>query len=642
MEFSAGKAYVFVTYRLIPARRELWDGSERLELPPRVFDTLLALVAHRGEVVEKDELMRIVWPDTIVEENNLNQTIHLLRKVLRDGENGARFIETVPRRGYRFLASVNLTEDDPGQTTTPIPFPVAEAAPQASVPELRKKSAQWRLRGFRANRFLIQDLLLALALVLVASGVYIARRYGPSLFGGSDPIRSIAVLPLANLSNDPDQEYFADGMTDELITDLAQVSELRVVSKTSIMQYKGTSKPLPEIGRELGVDAVVEGSVLRSGGRVRITAQLIRAATDRHLWADAYEGDLRDVLQLQSQVAEAITGEVKLILTAQERTRFHTPAHLDPEAYDLYLRGRYFANQRNERSFHTAIDYYNQAVVKDPAFALGYAGLADCYTLLAVWGEGARWLADAEVNADKAIALDDTLAEAHTSLAAVKVLEWDWTDAEKEFQRSLALNPNDAQTHQWYGNLYLGPKGRHQEAIAELKRARDLDPLSPIINSDLGYAYFLSGQYDEAYRQYREVLARDPSFLLARYYLSQYYHVRGMYNEEVQELSEDFALSGHTKEAAELKALAREQNRNKLFEAMAHSNGTLGDNANSAAAGSTVWYIALNDPKHALDSLEQSFQAHEPGMIFVAVDPEFASLHSDPRFQDLVRRMGLQ
>jgi len=635
MEFSAGKAYRFGTYHLIPARRELREGDLRLEIPPRVFDTLLALVAQQGELVEKDALMRTVWPDTVVEENNLNQTIHLLRKVLHDGENGTRYIETVPRRGYRFVAALHLIDSNERERMDA----AVSASPAAVVtPAIEEPAAKLALLNRRRLA-----MALCLLLVFMICGVLVVRQYRPDLFGDTEPIRSIAVLPLANLSNDRDQEYFADGMTDELITDLAQVSELKVVSKTSIMQYKGTRKPLPQIGRELGVDAVVEGSVLRSGERVRITAQLIRTATDRHLWANVYEGNLQDVLQLQSQVAEAITGEVKLILTAQERTRFHSPARLDPEAFDLYLRGRYFANQRSEPAFHTAIDYYDQAVAKDPAFGLAYAGLADCYTLLSIWGEGTRWLPDAEANAGKALALDDDLPEAHTSLAAVKVLEWDWPVAEKEFQRSLALNPNDAQTHQWYGNLFLGPRGRHQEAIAELKRAQSLDPLSPIINSDLGYAYYLAGQYEEAYRQYQKVLASDPSFLLARYYLAQYYQVRGMYDEEVAELAEDFELSGRPKAATEIKQLAGTANRQKLFEAMARTRGTLeNDSTTAAASGSIVWYIALKKPGKALDALEQSYESHEPGLIYVAVDPEFNSLHSNPRFQDLIRRIGLQ
>jgi TolB-like protein/DNA-binding winged helix-turn-helix (wHTH) protein len=647
MEISAVKAYAFTTYRLIPARRELFEGTQRLELAPRVFDTLLALVSRQGQLVEKDELMKIVWPDTVVEENNLNQTVHLLRKILHDGENGARYIETVPRRGYRFVANVSLIDEEPSRPPTAfsVATEAAAAQPPANPPSIGSSHANTTVRQSeqRPRRSAITVLMmLALLLSLAVGSVVVVRRYTQRPQEKADPIRSIAVLPLANLSNDPDQEYFADGMTDELITDLAQVAELKVVSKTSIMQYKGTRKPLPQIGRELGVDAVVEGSVLRSGGRVRITAQLIRAATDRHLWANAYEGDLRDVLQLQSRVAEAITGEVRLALTAQERSRIYSPGHLDPAAYDLYLRGRYFSNQRSAAAFHTAIDYYKQAAVKDPAFALAYAGLADCYTLLAMWGDGSHWLTDAETNATKALALDDGLPEAHTSLAAVKVLEWDWVTAEKEFQRSLALNPNDAQTHQWYGNLYLGPKARHQEAIAELKRALSLDPLSPIINSDLGYAYFLAGDYDEAYRQYQKVVAGDPSFLLVHYYLSQYFQARGMYDEEIEQLSEDFTLSGRTKAAGEISRLAGVPNRRKLFEVMARTRGTLQEPATTPVAGSTAWYIALNQPQQALDSLQQSFELHEPGLIYVAVDPEFASLHSQPKFQELVQRMGLQ
>jgi TolB-like protein/DNA-binding winged helix-turn-helix (wHTH) protein len=647
MEIGVGKAYTFATYRLIPIRRELLDGTQRLELAPRVFDTLLALVSRQGQLVEKDELMKIVWPDTVVEENNLNQTVHLLRKILHDGENGARYIETVPRRGYRFVASVSVIDEDldrPAATSSVIAETVSPSNHSSAIPAPTSTPVETlRQSEPRSHRTAVTvSMMLALFLCLVVGSVVVVRRYLHGPEQKIDPIRSIAVLPLANLSNDPAQEYFADGMTDELITDLAQVTELKVVSKTSIMQYKGTRKPLPQIGHELGVDAVVEGSVLRSGGRVRITAQLIRAATDRHLWANAYEGDLRDVLQLQSRVAEAITGEVRLALTAQERSRIYSATQPNPAAYDLYLRGRYFSNQRNEASFHTAIDYYNQAAAKDPAFALTYAGLADCYTLLAIWGDGAHWLADAEANAHKALALDDALPEAHTSLAAVKVLQWDWAAAEKEFQRSLALNPNDAQTHQWYGNLYLGPKARHQEAIAELKRAQSLDPLSPIINSDLGYAYFLAGDYDEAYRQYQKVVASDPSFLLVHYYLSQYYQVRGMYDQEVDALSQDFALSGRPQAAARVKQLAGEQNHQKLFETMARTRGTLEEPASTPAAGSTVWYIALNQPKQALDSLQQSYQLHEPGLIYIAVDPEFASLHSEPRFQELVRRMGLQ
>jgi TolB-like protein/Tfp pilus assembly protein PilF len=319
------------------------------------------------------------------------------------------------------------------------------------------------------------------------------------------------VLPLQNLSNDPNQEYFVDGMTDALITDLAQIRELKVVSKTSIMQYKGTLTPLPQIGGELGVDAVVEGSVLRSGDRVRITAQLIRTASDRHIWAETYDGDLKDVLSLQARVAEAITNQVKLNLTAEETGRLRRIPTVHPEAFDLYLRGRYAWNQRNSESFHRATQYFSQAIEKDSNFALAYSGLADTYTLLVLYGEGAA-MSEAKTTAEKALRLDDTLAEAHTSLAAVKILhDWDWQGAEQEFQRAIELNPNSAQAHHWYGNLLLGPQGRHDEAIAEPLRAQELNPLSPIINADTGFAYYLAGRYDLALPGYQKVLAANPT-----------------------------------------------------------------------------------------------------------------------------------
>ena len=380
--------------------------------------------------------------------------------------------------------------------------------------------------------------LSIVALVVLVEGTGWKQR----LFEGQGfvSVRSVAVLPMQNLSNDPDQEYFVDGMTDELITDLAQLRELKVVSKTSIMQYKGTRTPLPQIGRELEVDAVVEGSVLRSGDRVRITAQLIRTATDRHIWAEAYDGDLKDVLSLQARVAEAITNQVKLNLSAEESGRLRSAPTVNPEAFDLYLRGRYAWNQRNVEGFNKAIQYFNQAIEKDPNFALAYSGLADCHTLLALYGEGVTSMTDAKAAAEKALQLDGTLAEAHTSLAAVKVLhDWDWQGAEQEFHRAIELNPNFAQAHHWYGNLLLGPKGRHEEAIAELQRAQELDPLSPIIKADAGFGYFLAGRYDLALQAYQKVLAANPNFVPVHFYLSKYYLQTGQYDLWLKESVED-------------------------------------------------------------------------------------------------------
>lgn len=645
--------YEFGPFQLNPAERLLLRGFERIDLPPRIFDVLLVLVENQGRLLEKADLMNRVWPGTAVEESNLTQAIYQLRKLLQDGEKGARYIETVPKRGYRFVSHVFVAEAREPDTTginhvgtdafvsaehgeaQPEPAessrtlqPLSTPASDQSLP-MPRRSPAWRL-------------IAALVAVLIIAAAVAWRVSAAGWLSDSSPIRSIAVLPLQNLSNDQTQDYFADGMTDELITELAHIKKLKVVSKTSVMQYKGTRKPLPQIGRELGVDAVVEGSVLRSGDRVRITAQLIRAGNDRHLWAQSFEGDLRNVLSLQAWVAEAITDHVRLNLDAREQNQLRARRNYDPEAYDLYLRGRYALQRRNADSIREAMGYYEQAAARDPNFPLAYTGLADCNTLLALFGEGYRWVPAAMTNARHALALDETLAEAHTSLAAAYVLDWKWTDAEKEFHRALELNPNDAQTHQWYGNLYLGPVGRHPEAITELKRAVDLDPLSLAINNDLGFAYFFAGNDDMAMQQYEKVLAMDPAFLPVHYALMLYYRRRGMFNDEMSELIQDSSLAGRNIAAANVRRLMNHPG--KLYEMMAQTGGRLGEmtgNPTFSPGAVAFAYMALGRKEQALASLQKSIAVRETGAIYLKVDPSWDSLHDSPKFQDLLRTVGL-
>jgi TolB-like protein len=513
-------------------------------------------------------------------------------------------------------------------------FREAEAAP---TPEPTGVTTMPRQRR-PLRMILISGLLVAAAL---AVGLWLNRgRIWSSLPPDSQPIRALAVLPLQNLSNDPSQEYFTDGMTDELITDLAQLHDLKVVSKTSIMQYKGVRKTLPQIGRELGVDAVVEGSVLRSGSRMRITAQLIRAATDRHLWAHSFEGDLRDVLTLQAQVAEAITGAVKLNLTSAERQRFRSARPMDPEAYDAYLRGRYHLNRRDAEGFEQAIGYFNQSLEKNPNFALAYAGLSDCYTLLSFEGGTPEASAKARTAALKSVALDDNSAEPHTSLAGIDVFAWDWPGAEKEFQRALALNPNYALAHHWHGNLYLSPLGRHAEAIAELKRAQELDPLSLIVQTDLGFAYYFAGQYDAAFSQYQKVLAANPSFAPAHWVLYQYYFEREMYGPAVEELAQLLSHNGDSEMARKTRASyaaggPREFLRFITDAQSVHGRRYFGFEYIAKA------FMRLGRKKEALAALEQDFRIHDADLIRLKADPSWNGLRSDPEFQEIERRIGL-
>lgn len=629
--------YEFGSFRLDPEERLLLRGSERLELPPRVFDTLLALAESQGRLLEKGELMDRIWPDAVVEENNLTQAIYLLRKVLQDGENGARYIETVPKRGYRFVCPVQEVARAASAIANTRSVP-SEASVSSDPADTPKQTGPVIGSGPGHHRTVVFGAVLAFICVLMMGFALANRLLRDRQASLQPPIQSLAVLPLQNLSNEADQEYFADGMTDELITDLAQIHELKIVSKTSIMQYKDTRKPLPQIGRELGVDAVVEGSVLRSGDRVRITAQLIRTSTDSHLWAQSYEGDLKDVLPLQARVAEAITREVRLNLDAQEEGQLHSARSYDPEIYDLYLRGRYAFQRRDFDGLHEARSYYQQAVAKDPNFSLGYSGLSDCYTLMALFGDGYRRVPEATENAHRALALDDSLAEAHASLAAADVLDWKWTEAEREFQQTLRLNPNNAQAHQWYGNLFLGPMGRHQEAIAEMQRALDLDPLSLVINTDLGYAYFLAGQDDAALRQYQKVLALDPNFVPAHYDLMLYYQARGMYGQEVHELETDQSLIGNVQLAESIKQLSG--NRERLLQKMVEAGGNFG-RINRSLAGSARAAMELGNRDETLAFLRKALAARETDMIYLKVDPTWYPLHDDSRFQELEREVGL-
>jgi TolB-like protein/DNA-binding winged helix-turn-helix (wHTH) protein len=635
--------YEFGPFLLDPGERLVRHGAARMELPPRAFDTLVALVENNGRLLEKDELMRTVWGATVVEENNLSQVIYLLRKALRDGEDGTRYIETVPKRGYRFVAEVRELEPDEVASVTPVDW----NQPQLTNSGGRAATVEPQ-RSASGRRGWWQGLVAGLAVVAVAA-LSQGAGWKQRLFGEvqSSRIRSIAVLPLQNLSNDPNQEYFVDGMTDELITDLAQIRELKVVSKTSIMQYKGTRMPLPQIGRDLGVDAVVEGSVLRSGDRVRITAQLIRTATDRHIWAAAYDGDLKDVLSLQARVAEAITNQVKLNLTAEESGRLRRAPSVNPDAFDLYLRGRYAWNQRNVAGFQQAIRYFSGAIEQDSNFALAYSGLADSYTLLALYGEGATSMTEAKAAAEKALQLDGTLAEAHTSLAAVRVLhDWDWPGAEQEFHRALELNPNFAQAHHWYGNLLLGPEGRHEEAIAELQRAKELDPLSPILKADTGFAYYLAGRNDLALQAYHEVVAANPKFVPVHFYLMKYYLQSAQYDLWLKESVEDRSLADPASRTQSLQQVYAEGGFRAVMEEMAKpreaSRLAAFRNEWLDACGSAEANIELGKNAAALNALEECHRRSASALLYLKVDPVWTNLRREPRYQDLLRRLNLQ
>jgi eukaryotic-like serine/threonine-protein kinase len=462
--------------------------------------------------------------------------------------------------------------------------------------------------------------------------------------GVSPRIESLAVLPLENFSHDPDQEYFADGMTEALITDLSKISALRVISRTSVMQYKGVKKPLPLIAKELNVDAVVEGSVQRSGDHVRITAELIGAQTDTHLWAESYDRDLRDILALQDDVARAIANQIKVKLTPQEQVRLASARPVNPEAHEAYLKGRYYWNKRNEEGLHRAIEYFSEAAEKDRNYALAHAGLADSYGVLGEYGLLPAKEAYAKVReaTTRALELDDTLAEAHNALATVKWdYDWDWPGAEREFRRAIELNPGYATAHMWYSEL-LSELGRHEEALAEIKRAQQLDPLSLIINSVSGLRLLSAGRDDLAIEQLQKTLEIDPNFARAHFFLGQAYMRKGAFAEAIAEFHRATTLSPNITQYkgglgyAYARAGKSAEAHKLLSELKEHSKRRYVSWSDLAAI-----YAGLGEKDQAFACLENAYEQRETRVVKVNVVPFFDPLRSDPRFADLLRRIGL-
>jgi len=549
---------------------ELRKRGLRVRLPEQPFQVLAVLLEHPGEVVTRESLQKRLWPHgTFVDfEQGLNAAVKRLREVLEDSADTPRLIETLPRRGYRFIGSLAAK---PGR------------------------------------------------------------------------IASLAVLPLENLSGDAEQDYFAEGMTEALITSLAKIGALRVVSRTSVMQYKGVRKSLRDIALELQVDGVVEGTVQRSGERLRISAQLIHAPTDTHLWAESYDRDLRDVLALQSEVARAIAREVQVKLTPLDQARFAQVHPVDPEAYDAYLQGRYHWNRRSGEELKRAVRYFEQAIAKDPAYGSAHAGLADCLSALS-WAslvapnEGCG---RAKGLAQKAIELDRSSGEAHASLAyATMLYEHDFVSAEREFERSIELNPRYATAHQWFG-FYLALMGRYEESYTELKRAVRLDPHSLMIRVTLGFASSFARRYDQAIDELEKVLEVDPNFAWAHFQLGVTFCEKSMHERAIAaarravELSSSaptfigflgaaYAAAGRRDEAQNILQQLRELSKRQYV----------------APYVVARIHACLGETDDALRWLEVAYRERDTWMLVLKVTHRFDGVRSDPRFQDLMRRMN--
>jgi TolB-like protein/DNA-binding winged helix-turn-helix (wHTH) protein/Flp pilus assembly protein TadD len=617
---------------------ELRKHGLRIRLQEQPFLVLATLLEHPGEVVTREELQKKLWPaDTFVDfDHGLNKTINKIREALGDSAESPRFVETVARRGYRFLAEVKAADTAPVHS----PEPTTQPHPSAEAPEHAGLAGKLATHKPVAAPLAWKISVFVVLLVMVSLATW-------KLYSWKHPspiIRSLAVLPLESLSSDPSQDYFADGMTDELISDLGRISALRVISRTSVMAYKRAHKPLPQIARELNVDAVVEGTVLRSGDQVRITAQLIEGSSDRHLWSQSYEGQLRDTLALQNQVARAIADEIRINLNSQERAALKNVQVVNPEAYESYLKGRYFWNKRTADGLKVALAYFNQAIEEDPKYAQSYSGLADTYALLGDWQYAAMTakeaLPKAKAAAVKALELDSALGEAHNSLAfCLDGFDWDFPSADKEFRRAIELNPGYATAHHWYA-WHLSLLGRNDEAIAEMKKAKNLDPLSLIINADLAELLVLAHSYDESIRQSRKTIEMDPNFALAHNQLAQAYLQKHMNREAVAELETAAQLSGDSPTV--IANLARAYTASGKRSEAARLLNDLKKRSNSSysyAPEIAVIYVALGDQNQAMIWLEKGYEERfNPGVL---LRPGFDPVRSEPRFEALVRRIGL-
>ena len=651
---------------------ELRKQGRKIRLQKQPCEILKILLDHPGEVITREEFRSRLWSsDTFVDfDHSLNTAVMRLREVLADSSENPVFIETLQRRGYRFIAPVTVVATHEAERDFSLALGAVQSGvavpprdqrhepPDSSAHDLTASGSEVssqalpgeilraRKLPFRWRYTLALGGLLAAALIGLAVGLTL--HYASKSAPGKprlDQVRSLVVLPLENLSGDKDEEYFSDGMSDELIASLAKVRSLRVISRTSSMEYKGTHKPLSEIARELNVDAVVEGTVLRSKDRVRITAELVQVSSDRALWAETYESEMGDILSLQQRVASAIVSHIQIELTPQEQRQLVASRLVNAEAYENYLKGKYYWNKRSEAGLTKAIEYFTLATKNDPQYALAYAGLADCYGIIGAAIVGTVPAKDvapkAQAAAMKAMEIDPSLAEAQTSLATVRLnYNWDWPGAETGFKHAIELNPSYATAHQRY-SLYLIAMGRSQESLAEMNRALWLDPLSVSMNFSLGWRLYMARRYDEAIQQLRNTTDMDPTFALAHLVLGQAYEQKAEYSSAIAEfqsavagshnsppmvaaLARVYAISGRQSEARrmleQLKQRSKQEYVSPFYIALV--------------------YAGLGQNDEAVKWLESAYADRSNPIIFLRVDPEFDGLRSNTGFQKLLNRLG--
>ena len=623
----------FGTYEIALHSGELRRAGVRIRVQQQPLRLLEILLERPGEVVTREELRSQIWPNESFGDFDqaVNVAIAKLRGALGDSADNPRYIETLPRRGYRFIADVAVVNRPVNKLEFSHQLDSSATEERTLLGIAAKVARPQRLPWKQARKML--GLAIVSALLILVIWIFLKRSRPQVNVLSSSPVRSLAVLPLENLSSNS-EDYFADGMTDELITDLAQISSLRVISRTSVMQYKGVRKPLAQIARELNVDTVVEGTVLRSDKQVRITAQLIRAPADEHLWAQSYEGDVRDTLALQKKVARAIAEQIRIKLTPQEKAVLENVKVVSPEAHENYLKGRYFWNKRTADDLKKAIYYFNQAIASDPNYPLPYTGLADIYQV-----SDHPQLARTEVQ--KALDLDDQSAAAHNSLARILYLfNRDWKGADREFKRALELDHNYAPAHHWY-SMYLALEGRKEQALAEAEKAYELDPLSSVVGANLAKILQEAGQDDKAIEQAKKTLDLDPDSAVTHAVLGIAYQDERKYAEAVTEYKRALQLGGPPGEIRGLLGYTYAVSGNRIdAEKMITELKALWPGHTHAALDLAVVFSGLGDKESALYWLEKAKEMNVSDLIGIGQDSHFVDLRGDRRFQALVQRVG--
>ncbi len=639
MQDSNGKYYEFGSFRIDPLKRLLLRDGSPVALPPKAFDALLILLENSGRVVDRNELMEKLWPDTFVEEINLNVHISSLRKALGENPSDHRYIVTVPRRGYSFVAPVSRIEIGDGDSLIASDSSSPEVEPPASHPTLQKGNDVPApvTRRFVSSRGRRMAVAISGLLLAIASAFFLWVSATRPQFHASSPGATIAVLPFKHLSSE-DEEYLGLGMADALITKLSNIKSMTVRPTSAVIRYDNPEADSLAAGREMKVEMVLEGKIQRTGERLRVTVQMLRVSDGAPLWAESFEESFSNIFDVQDSISLRVAEAVRVKLNAQEKEMLARKHTGKLEAYQAYVRGRYFWNKRSTKDIEKAIKYFTEAIEIEPSYALAYSGLADALNVLAILGEenSEDLILKARSAALKAVETDDSLAEAHASLAfALMRSDWDWTGAESEFRRALALNANYPAARYWYADLLL-TMGKTDEAIEEMRQAKEVDPLSPATIAKLGWASYWGRRYDEAIAHFRESLDLNPRYSSALLGLSRSFEQKGMHREALIEQAKVKAMTG-----PDGPMLAASGNKKEAVKAIETYRRFLQEDMGYSFAMAET-YAALGQKDDAFNWLEKAFQNRNSNLLYIKVNPRLDNLRSDPRFAELLRRMRLE